>query len=204
MYDTNSGGDKAGCDEKVGGVKSSESGKESKSGKITPVEVPYGEHYVEGKGKKALKLNIMYTTSEGYKYTTDSKGRICSAEGVLQDGVAKRNEYAQQNVGKGDGRRDGTEGLGKDDDGHLIASIFKGSGDIDNLVPMNSNLNRGAWRKMEKSWADAIADGTEVEVNIIAVYREDTQRPTDFIVKYRIDKGRWKHLTYKNEIQERK
>ena len=41
-------------------------------------------------------------------------------------------------------------------------------------------------------------------MNIIAVYREDTQKPTDFIVKYRIDKGRWKHLTYKNEIQERK
>ena len=94
MYDTNSGGDKAGCDEKVGGVKSSESGKESKSGKITPVEVPYGEHYVEGKGKKALKPNIMYTTPEGYKYTTDSKGRICNVEGVLQKGVAKRNEYA--------------------------------------------------------------------------------------------------------------
>ena len=100
LYNTNSGGDKAGSDGKVGGVKSSKSGKESKSakksksGKITPVEVPYGEHYVEGKGKKALKPNIMYTTPEGYKYTTDSKGRICNVEGVLQKGVAKRNEYA--------------------------------------------------------------------------------------------------------------
>ena len=36
----------------------------------------------------------MYTTPEGYKYTTDYKGRICNVEGVLQKGVAKRNEYA--------------------------------------------------------------------------------------------------------------
>lgn len=34
-----------------------------------------------------------------------------------------------------------------DDGGHLIASIFNGSGNLDNLVPMDSNLNRGAWKK---------------------------------------------------------
>lgn len=33
--------------------------------------------------------------------------------------------------------------LHDDEGGHLIASIFKGSGDLDNLVPMNSNLNKG-------------------------------------------------------------
>ena len=185
LYNTNSGGDKAGSDGKVGGVKSSKesnSAKKSKSAKIKPVEVPYGEHYVEGKGKKSLKPNIMYTTPEGYKYTTDSKGRICNVEGVLQKGVAKRNEYAQQNVGKGDGRRDGTEGLGKDDGGHLIASIFKGSGNIDNLVPMNSNLNRGEWKKMENAWANAVYNkdgiGRKVEVKITPIYMDSSQCPT--------------------------
>ena len=56
--------------------------------------MPYGEHYVEGKGKKTLKPNITYKTPEGYKYTTDSKARIQSVEGVLKKGVAKRNKKA--------------------------------------------------------------------------------------------------------------
>ncbi|MBM7585888.1 DNA/RNA endonuclease G (NUC1) [Bacillus pakistanensis] len=30
------------------------------------------------------------------------------------------------------------------------ASIFKGSGNLDNLVPMNGNLNKGEWKKLEK------------------------------------------------------
>ncbi|WP_328517387.1 DNA/RNA non-specific endonuclease [Virgibacillus pantothenticus] len=30
--------------------------------------------------------------------------------------------------------------LPDDEGGHLIARIFKGSGDLDNLVPMNGNL----------------------------------------------------------------
>lgn len=32
------------------------------------------------------------------------------------------------------------EYLPDDEGGHLIARIFKGSGDLDNLVPMNGNL----------------------------------------------------------------
>lgn len=126
-------------------------------------------------------------------------------EGVLQKGVAKRNEYAQQNVGKGDGRRDGTEGLGKDDGGHLIASIFMGSGDIDNLVPMDSNLNRGAWRSMEKLWQDTLSesDDNKVEVNIEAIYEDDTKRPTKFEVFYRINNGKWVKETYPNERSEK-
>ena len=100
----------------------------------------------------------------------------------MKKGVAKRNKKAQVEVGKGEGRRDGTEGLGKNDGGHLIASIFMGSGDIDNLVPMNSNLNRGRWKTMENSWARALEKdkNAKIEVNIIADYGEDTQRPTAF------------------------
>ena len=163
--------------------------------------MPYGEHYVEGKGKKALKPNITYKTPEGYKYTTDSKARIQSVEGVLKKGVAKRNKKAQVKVGKGEGRRDGTEGLGKNDGGHLIASIFMGSGDIDNLVPMNSNLNRGRWKTMENSWARALEKdkNAKIEVNIIADYGEDTQRPTAFFVSYRINDGDWVDDFYENE-----
>lgn len=93
------------------------------------------------------------------------------------------------------------EGLGKDDGGHLIASIFMGSGDIDNLVPMNSDLNRGRWKTMENSWARALEKdiNAKIEVNIIADYGEDTQRPTVFFVSYRINDGDWVDDFYENE-----
>lgn len=54
-----------------------------------------------------------------------------------------------------------------DDGGHLIASQFGGSGDLDNLVAMSSNINRagGKWYNMEKEWANAVKnDGATVEV----------------------------------------
>lgn len=90
---------------------------------ITVVE--YGEHFTKDGRRKALKPNIQYTTPEGYTYRTDELGRIISCEGTLQKGVAQRNKYAQRTVGGKDRLRD-------DEGGHLIANIFKGSGDIDN------------------------------------------------------------------------
>ncbi len=97
-------------------------------------KVEYGEQYTKVNRKKVLKPNIKYTTKEGYKYTTDEKGRISSAEATLKLGKADRNSYAQRTVGREDR-------LPNDDGGHIIASTFKGSGDIDNLVPMNAYSN---------------------------------------------------------------
>lgn len=62
----------------------------------------------------------------------------------------------------------GNDCLDDDDGGHLIATIFKGSGNMDNLVPMNSNLNRGEWKKLENEWANALNDGDKVRVKINA------------------------------------
>lgn len=49
----------------------------------------------------------------------------------------------------------------RDDGGHLIGSQFKGSGGIDNLVPMNSQINEagGSWHELEKEWAEALNKG---------------------------------------------
>ncbi|PLR80584.1 hypothetical protein CVD25_18735 [Bacillus canaveralius] len=83
-------------------------------------KVEYGEQYTKVNRKKALKPNVEYTTSEGYKYTTDGNGRITVAEAKLELGKANRNLHAQRTVG-------GNDRLSNDDGGHLIASIFKGS-----------------------------------------------------------------------------
>lgn len=42
-------------------------------------------------------------------------------------------------------------GVSGDEGGHLIASIFGGLGEKFNIVPMNGNLNKRAWKKMEKT-----------------------------------------------------
>ena len=99
-------------------------------------KVKFGDQYIKVNGKKTLRTNVEYETGEGYKYITDTKGRISKVEANLELGKADRNSYAQRVVGREDR-------LPNDDGGHLIASIFNGSGNLDNLVPMNSTLNRG-------------------------------------------------------------
>ena len=81
--------------------------------------------------------------------------------------------------------------LADDEGGYLIASIFKGSGNIDNLVPMNPNLNKGEWKKLENSWADALKQGDKVKVKITPNYKGDSKRPDSFEIKYKIGEDGW-------------
>ncbi|WP_245838650.1 DNA/RNA non-specific endonuclease [Marininema halotolerans] len=154
-------------------------------------EVKYGEQYTRINRKKVLKSNVKYTDNKGYTYGTDSKGRISSAEGELDLETAKRNGYAQRKVG-------GEDRLSDDDGGHLIASIFGGSGNIDNLVPMNSNLNRGRWKAMENTWSSALHDGSKVKVKITPKYGGESNRPDEILVRYKIDDGIWETERYRN------
>ncbi|MEY6549112.1 DNA/RNA non-specific endonuclease [Bacillus cereus] len=157
-----------------------------------PVKVNYGEQYAREKRKKILKPNVEYTSKEGYTYTTDSQGRVASCEGSLQLGDGKRNNYAQRVVG-------GNDRLDDDDGGHLIATIFKGSGNMDNLVPMNSNLNRGEWKKLENEWANALNDGDKVRVKITPNYSGNSKRPDSFVIRYKIgDEDRWRLKNFDN------
>ena len=157
-----------------------------------PVKVNYGEQYAREKRKKILKPNVEYTSKEGYTYTTDSQGCVASCEGSLQLGDGKRNNYAQRVVG-------GNDRLDDDDGGHLIATIFKGSGNMDNLVPMNSNLNRGEWKKLENEWANALNDGDKVRVKITPNYSGNSKRPDSFVIRYKIgDEDRWRLKNFDN------
>ena len=63
-------------------------------------EVKYGDHIIKGaQGKKRLLPNVQYVSEEGYKYTTDSLGRITSAQAdELALGMAERNLYSQRKL----------------------------------------------------------------------------------------------------------
>lgn len=93
----------------------------------------------------------------------------------------------------------GNDRLDDDDGGHLIATIFKGSGNMDNLVPMNSNLNRGEWKKLENEWANALNDGDKVRVKITPNYSGNSKRPDSVVIRYKIgDEDRWRLKNFDN------
>ena len=101
----------------------------------------------------------------------------------LEDGV--RNKGDQLKVG-GDDRLRGDHG------GHLIARIFGGSGELDNLVARDAIVNNSRYRKAEKRWENALKEGKEVEVTINVVYDGASKRPKEFNINYSIDKKKEK------------
>ena len=62
---------------------------------------------------------------------------------------------------------------------HLIGAQFSGHG-------VNAYPN-GTWGSMEKKWADALADGKKVHVEIEPIYKDATARPHSFEVFETID-----------------
>jgi DNA/RNA non-specific endonuclease len=154
-------------------------------------------HVMNGGGKgawnkilnKPLEKNADYLVN-GYTFKTDNLGRIKSVEGELILSKADRATYQQGKVGK--------SGVAGDEGGHLIASIFNGPGEKLNLVPMNGNFNKGAFRDMERMLADAAANGKNVHVKIDIVHSGDAARPDKFIVDYKID-GVPDRATFRNK-----
>ncbi|EMY4795965.1 TPA: DNA/RNA non-specific endonuclease [Bacillus pacificus] len=174
-------------DDKIKGVEASLASKGTgNTPKITEIkEKDLGKHIVKGKnGRKELAPNVRYITEDGYKYTTDELGRIVDVEAgelILQKG--KRNTGMQVAAGREDRLPD-------DDGGHLIGTQFHGSGDIDNLVAQNKQINRsgGEWYNMEKEWANALGGKPpkKVSVKIEPVYSGQSMRPNSFMVEYQI------------------
>lgn len=77
----------------------------------------------------------------------------------------------------------GQLGLEGDDGGHLGGHRFYGDTPDEGIVPQASNLNRGAWKKMENEWADWAAEGCRVDYRI-SVDPPGAVRPDNFQVAY--------------------
>ena len=74
-----------------------------------------------------------------------------------------------------------------DEDGSMIARIFGGSGELDNLVTMDKIVNRNDYRIMENQWKNALQESKEVKVTIDIVYDGVNKRPMGFNVIYKVD-----------------
>lgn len=164
--------------------------------KVEIKEVPYGEYGKKNRNGRIdeIRANIRYKDENGYLYQTDSFGRIVTAKTTkglkLKTGI--RRPYRQKIAG-------GEWRLANDDGGHLFATMFNGSGELDNIVAMNSNLNKSAYNKLENKWKRALEQGQRVDVNIELVYEGESLRPSGFNINYAIDNVSKDTIKFKNE-----
>lgn len=129
-----------------------------------------------------LLPNTDYTIN-GYHYKTDSQGRITEAGGELKLTVRDKRKTINEdmkNIGKGDEQD-------TDERGHLIGDQFDGVNRLENLVPMDANLNKGEFKALENKLADAVRDGKNVTMKVEVIYQGDSNRPSGFLVTYSID-----------------
>ena len=120
---------------------------------------------------------------KGYHFTTDELSRISWVEGDLHlrdrdNRLAIKDKMSD--IGMGDA-------LETDDRGHVIADLFDGPNGLENLVPQNYSINRGAYNQFESELADEIRNGNDVQANFELSYPEGSFRPDAVIVTYTIN-----------------
>ncbi|GCO83339.1 hemagglutinin-related protein [Escherichia coli] len=154
------------------------------------VVVDSGKKGAWNKAMNKPEPNTIYKVDGDKTYHTDNLARPTQVEATLSANVKDRNGYQQCKAGR-------CGNLG-DEGGHLIASIFNGPGEKLNLLPMDGNLNKGAWKSMENTWAKALSEGKDVKVNIQPSYTGNSVRLDKFYVEYSINGGRPVSETFKN------
>ena len=131
--------------------------------------------------KAVLVKNMRYEV-DGIIYQSDELGRVLTTTADLDD-IARVRLGNQQirSVHVKDGVR------GADQGGHIVGSRFFRPGEQINLYPQSANLNQGAWKTMENTWADGMVAGKDVKIEVEAVFSGASKRPDSFKVKYTID-----------------
>ena len=117
----------------------------------------------------------------GYTYKTDSNSRTIQVSGKLQMPTKHpRNMESMDVVGKGDQQA-------TDDRGHLIAHQFNGSDRLENLVPQETAVNKGAYARLETKLADMTRSGNDVYVSVMPIFNGDSYRPDAIFYYYCTD-----------------
>ena len=89
-------------------------------------------------------------------------------------------------------------GLDTDDAGHIIAKRLGGSGDVDNVFPQDSHINRGQFKAFEAKIADAVKTYGSVDISIQLKYGKGGTRPTYIIYSYTTPNGDTVTKRFKN------
>ena len=80
--------------------------------------------------------------------------------------------------------------MADDPAGHLIADLFGGSPELDNLVSQSKLVNQKVYRDIERKWQKALSAKppqklTDIKIEIM--YDGKNVRPAAFKIEYRID-----------------
>lgn len=136
-------------------------------------------HMKRGDDKEYHVLpNTKYVVN-GYTYQSDEKGRVIHVEGNL---AVKDGERASLNAKVAD--------MGNNDQrGHIIADIFGGSNQNDNLVAQLQSINQGSYKILESSLADLVVSQNRVHGNYTIEYQDGSSRPSAITVNYSINGG---------------
>ncbi len=131
-----------------------------------------------------LKPNVRYRTGKpgtgtSYRYTTDAKGRITSAQArplkLDNSGRARHNPDTP-------GKRDG------DHAGHVFGDRFGGSPELDNLVSQARRVNLSEFKKIENNWARLLDRKPPATIDVdIRIDYGSGPRPTSFTIIETID-----------------
>lgn len=144
------------------------------------------------------------TYSHGrYSYTTDDRGRVSVAEGRVQIDPVGRNDTDLQ-------RQIGHEGRSTDVGFHVVADVLGGQTNRLNVVPGNgkpigdglANLNQGQYGQFERTLRELAADPDRtVEMRVEMRYNDgnNSNRPDEFVARYRVDGGRWREQAMINK-----
>ena len=144
-----------------------------------------------------LVKNITYELN-GYKYTTDSLGRVVEAVADnLRLNTSERGKISDSLTMDVIGR--GYE-LAGDERAHIFADKLCGSGSLGNMVAMNGNVNKSAYKKVENTLAKALINGNDVQEKIKMIYGRKSYRPDKFVIEYSINDGKKVVETILNSI----
>ena len=126
-----------------------------------------------------LLPNVTYQTGEhDYFYTTDDEGRIIIVH--VPNLQLKTHENRLDHDSNTPDKQD------YDHAGHIIADLFGGSPELDNLVSQWSKVNQKYYRNHERFWNDCLEAHINVSLDIKIEYGEG-KRPRKFHIFYTID-----------------
>lgn len=128
------------------------------------------------------KPNATYLVDGKYTYRTDDLGRVTSSSTSLNKLAQSpaRNSYQQKVAG-------GVDRLISDQGGHIFGAQFGGPGEAINLTAMDKVVNTGPYKQLESTWAQAVKNGDNVDVQVGIDYTGDSQRPVMYTVKSTIN-----------------
>lgn len=117
-------------------------------------------------------------------FETDALGRTVRATTVLDQLAPTTDRSGTQQRAAG-----GADRLSTDDGGHIFATMFGGLGEGINIQAMDLSINRGAYLELEKLWAEQIAQGGQVHVEVTFHFDGDSRRPHQFEVTFDVGDG---------------